>query len=219
MVNYIYYNLKVFNKNKLFRDKSNDSYNKYNYKNKIEVTESLINYIILNILISITISSENMTIFSNNNYITIKINKIGNFSIYKRTILWQYNNSAPFPDEIYINEKNQTKIQSFYVFNETDNNIKLVFKNKINTTTYMFSGCKDIYKIDLSNFDSSEVTNMDFMFYSCSSIISINFTNFNTTKVKSMIYLFDRNEKLKYFDLSNFDTSQKLRYGRNVLCL
>ena len=50
----------------------------------------------------------------------------------------------------------------------------------------MFDGCSDISEIDLSNFDSSEITDMNNMFYKCSSLTSINLTGFITSQVTAM---------------------------------
>ncbi len=37
----------------------------------------------------------------------------------------------------------------------------------------MFSGCESLVKLDLSNFDTSKVTNMNYMFWDCSSLTTI----------------------------------------------
>ena len=71
----------------------------------------------------------------------------------------------------------------------------------------MFHDCFNITEIDLSNFNSSEITNMYRLFFYCSSLTSINFTNFITQKVDNMASLFNRCSSLISLDLSNFDTS------------
>ena len=59
--------------------------------------------------------------------------------------------------------------------------------------------------IDLSSFDTSNVTDMRYMF-SGSQAISIDLSNFDTSKVTNMSYMF-RNSQATSLDLSNFDTS------------
>ena len=64
-----------------------------------------------------------------------------------------------------------------------------------------------IKRIDLSEWDTTNVTNMDYMFYGCSGLSEINLTGkFNTSKVKSMQSMFGYCSSLINIDLSNFDT-------------
>ena len=163
-------------------------------------------------------SKEIRKINYNNNYITLKINEIGNITIYNKRNLCK-DEAAPIPDKIYINEINQSEIKSFYFFNQTNNEIKLVWKNIINSTACMFSGCNKINEIDLSNFDTSLVTDMKYMFLECNSLTSLNLSNINTSQVTNMNDIFARCEKLNSIDLSNFDTSQVTNmYGMFYAC-
>ena len=55
--------------------------------------------------------------------------------------------------------------------------------------SYMFSGCSSIEEINLSNFNTNNVTNMCCMFYDCTSLkeLNINYFNYNNeTYMKSM---------------------------------
>ena len=72
---------------------------------------------------------------------------------------------------------------------------------------FMFSGCVSTKSIDVSSFDTSKVENMDCMFGSCSSLTSLDVSSFNTSNVKSMGYMFRSCSKLTTLDLSGFDTS------------
>ena len=47
----------------------------------------------------------------------------------------------------------------------------------------MFSACKSLTSINLSNFNTQNVTNMSYMFSECKSLTSINLSNFNTQNV------------------------------------
>ena len=50
---------------------------------------------------------------------------------------------------------------------------------------YMFYNCNSLKSIDLSNFNTSNVTNMKGMFYNCSSLTSIILSNFNSKNIKT----------------------------------
>ena len=67
---------------------------------------------------------------------------------------------------------------------------------------------KNILDLDLSNFDTSKVTNMETMFYGLSSLTTLDLSNFNTSQVTSMVDMFSGMRKLITLDLSNFDTSK-----------
>jgi surface protein len=43
----------------------------------------------------------------------------------------------------------------------------------------MFSSCSSLRSIDLSNFNTESVTNMDSIFAECTSLFSINLSSFN----------------------------------------
>lgn len=67
---------------------------------------------------------------------------------------------------------------------------------------------KNILELDLSNFDTSQVTNMGSMFYDVTNLTSLNLSNFNTSQVTSMRYMFYDASKLTTLNLSSFNTSQ-----------
>jgi predicted ribosomally synthesized peptide with SipW-like signal peptide len=76
------------------------------------------------------------------------------------------------------------------------------------------SDCENLFKstsfasINLTNFDTSNVTIMGEMFYGCSSLTTITFwENFNTSKVEVMKHMFSGCSSLTSLDLSNFDIS------------
>ena len=55
----------------------------------------------------------------------------------------------------------------------------------------MFSNCSSLTSLNLSNFNTNNVTNMSGMFYNCSSLTSLNLSNFNTNNVTNMSYMFN----------------------------
>ena len=78
----------------------------------------------------------------------------------------------------------------------------------------MFQGMSNIISLDLSNFDTSRVTDMSRMFFDMRILTSLNLANFNTSKVMNMSDMFYYVSSLTSLDLSNFDTSQvtNMRY-------
>ena len=68
----------------------------------------------------------------------------------------------------------------------------------------MFSGCKAVKEIDISNFDTKNVCWMNSMFSGCEKVKEINISNFDTKNVRFMDYMFHKCSSLKLIDISNF---------------
>ena len=58
--------------------------------------------------------------------------------------------------------------------------IKINCKRKLINTKNMFYDCSSLTSLNLSNFNTNNVTDMSGMFYECSSLASLNLFNFNT---------------------------------------
>ena len=88
--------------------------------------------------------------------------------------------------------------------------LDLSFFNTSNVTNMdsMFSHCSSLTDLNLSNFNTLNVTNMNYMFSSCSSLTSLNLSNFNTLNVTEMIGMFYYCESLTNINLSSFNTSK-----------
>ncbi|MDY6397135.1 MAG: leucine-rich repeat protein, partial [Treponema sp.] len=74
--------------------------------------------------------------------------------------------------------------------------------------SWMFSGCSALESLDLSKFDTSNVTDMIWMFSGCSALESLDLSSFDTKKVTIMVGMFDSCSALKSLDLSSFDTKK-----------
>ena len=72
----------------------------------------------------------------------------------------------------------------------------------------MFYNMNNIEVLDLSGFDTSQVTNMDGMFSACTNIKELNLRNFDTSKVTTMYGMFKKCTSIEELDLSSFDTSK-----------
>jgi surface protein len=68
--------------------------------------------------------------------------------------------------------------------------IEYYFKHYITNTNYMFYDCSSLINLNLSNFNTTNVTDMSGMFYGCESLTNLNLSNFNTTNVTNMSYMF-----------------------------
>ena len=66
---------------------------------------------------------------------------------------------------------------------------------------------ESILDIDLSSFDTSQVTNMSSMFSGKRNLTTLNLSNFNTSKVTAMNEMFNGMRSLTTLNLSSFDTS------------
>ena len=86
--------------------------------------------------------------------------------------------------------------------------IKFVNCKTTTNISKLFSGCKYLQSLDLSDLDTSNVTDMSYMFDGCSSLQTLNLSNFNTSNVTNMCGMFAFTEQLKSLDLSNFNTSK-----------
>ena len=80
--------------------------------------------------------------------------------------------------------------------------------SNVTNMSYMFINCYTLTSLDVSNFDTSNVTNMSYLFYRCESVTSLDVSNFDTSKVTNMLAMFGGANKLTQLDVSNFDTSK-----------
>ena len=76
----------------------------------------------------------------------------------------------------------------------------------VTTMSEMFFGCKTLTSLDLSRFNTASVTDMSRMFYDCSSLSSLDLSMFNTANVTSMYQTFSGCSSLSALDLSSFNT-------------
>ena len=111
-------------------------------------------------------------VFSLSNKITLKIKGPGIKNIFSRSF-----SNNKYPQKIYINEQIQTDITYHYNFTKAKNTVLLIWENIIYDFIEMFNKSHDIIEMDLSNFDSSEIRDMNYMFASCTSLTSINLSN------------------------------------------
>ena len=106
-------------------------------------------------------------------------------------------------------------------YNQNGNCIYIVeveFPKPIINCGYMFYDCNNIIEVDLSNFDTSNITNMNDMFSYCINVRKIKFpSNANKSniieKVTNMNYMFNYCKNLEEIDLSIFKTENVTSMG------
>ena len=165
------------------------------------------------------IINNNLNSFLHRNEIRMKI-KIEYNQILKKILL--LNNLA---DDLNLFEKGVEKLEENDIMIFIENietkclqyfrptkagiyDIKIKFKKNLKNCCYMFSDNKMIIEINLSCFDTRNVTNMRGMFNNASNIKNIYFTPFfNTKKVTTMEEMFAGCSNLENLDLSSFDTT------------
>ena len=99
-----------------------------------------------------------------------------------------------------------------YMFEGCDKLTNLDLSNfdtsKVTNMSNMFSYCSSLLTLDLSKFNKSNVTDMSYMFWFCQSMTSLNLSSFNTSKVTNMSEMFGACYDLTSLDVSKFDTSK-----------
>jgi surface protein len=78
----------------------------------------------------------------------------------------------------------------------------------VTNMSQMFSNCSGLTSLNISSFDTSNVTDMSKMFSSCRSLTSLDVSSFKTDRVETMYYMFYACSKLTKLDLSNFETKK-----------
>jgi len=97
----------------------------------------------------------------------------------------------------------------FYHFdNCRDIDISNLDTSSVTDMFAMFLSCSSLTALDVSGFDTSKVTNMESMFDGCSSLTALDVSGFDTSKVTNMNSMFEGCSSLTALDVSGFDTSK-----------
>ena len=116
------------------------------------------------------------------------------------------------PEKVYLNEQSSDMFSRNSNENKIGNIKDLDISNfdtsKVTQMSGMFSGMSSLTSLDLSNFDTSAATSMRVMFSDMSSLTSLDLSSFNTSNVTDMEGMFYNVSSLTSLDLSNLDTSK-----------
>ena len=111
---------------------------------------------------------------------------------------WKGLNNIKLPDDFSKGKKSLRKLFSGslnYYRNDGNNNIKSLDITNWDTSNVtnmsdMFRGCAYLTSIDVSKWNTSNVTNMSLMFNGCTYLTSIDVSNWDTSNVTNMSYMF-----------------------------
>ena len=73
--------------------------------------------------------------------------------------------------------------------------------------SYMFSGCTNLTSLDVTKFNTANVSDMSDMFSGCTNLTSLDVTKFNTANVLDMSYMFSGCTNLTSLDVTKFNTA------------
>ena len=116
------------------------------------------------------------------------------------------------PEKVYLNADSSRMFFLWYGEQKIKNFLELDLSgfNTSNVTnmSQMFARMSNLTTLDLSNFDTSKVTNMSYMFENMYNLTTLDLSNFDTSKVTNMSYMFKNMYNLTTINLSSFDTSK-----------
>ena len=188
----------------------NHSIKSYNNKNE-NIKNTIIIILISSLMMKIFCQKNSIVnfdlIFYHDSKIILKMKGIGENRIFGNSSDYVFKSISHLKN-VYINGNKQDTIKDKYHFNQTDNYVELIFEDNIQNCDNLFRKCYNIIEIELSYFNTSQVTNMVRMFSYCTSLISINLSNFDTSNAKHMEYMFYNCISLTSLNLSNFITSK-----------
>ena len=146
--------------------------------------------------------SKNILNKKNNNEIMMTIN-ININEINKEIYLFSKESELNEDNtEIYLNGK-KIDFNNFIKNSQKEKvDILLKFNKKLKTCSNMFKRCINIIYIDLSSFDTSEVTDMSNMFSECNGLKNIDLSSLDTQNVNNMNKIFYKCNNLENVDFS-----------------
>ena len=128
-------------------------------------------------------------------------------------MLWYTDDDNDGNVDIYLGSENgvietNTNGQGMFAYLTNVESLDLTNLDTSNITNMssMFQGSNSLKEIKLSNFDTSNVTSMQNMFNGCSSLTNLDLSSFDTSNVTNMLGMF-YGTGVKNLDLNNFDTS------------
>ena len=174
---------------------------------KYKIPKTYLKFIML-IKLFIILSAFN-EILSNNNInliksyiysITLTIKGTGTLNFLSSSF-----SSTYYPNQIKVGGTNIDLNSISYSFSSSLSTVQLIWNNIVKDCYRMFYACTAIYNIDLTDFDTSQVTYMNSMFRDCTSLTSINFANFDASQLTCVEYMFSGCTSLIYINFGTFN--------------
>ena len=167
---------KIINQINIIQKQLNDN---VEFLNNIKLNND--NYILLQVKIDEDDLNEDIRLF----------NQVGTYKYYFN---FERDDIETIIDNQMVNIKYKKIWRNFeYYWNFTTtgiNNIKIIFKKKLLQCNHLFSRCDNIYKIDCSNFDCSQIIDCSEMFRNCSSLKEINLGKLDFALSTDFSYMF-----------------------------
>ena len=110
------------------------------------------------------------------------------------------------PEKVHLNKDARSMFSG--MSNLTTLNISNFDTSQVTNMSSMFSGMSNLTALDLSNFDTSQAMYMGSMFQGMSNITTLDLSNFDTSKVTSIYAMFSGMSNLTTLSISNFYTSK-----------
>ena len=150
--------------------------------------------IILNVIFS---KQKDLITLNKISEITVTINGNGKQNILREPSV------IPLPDEMIVNGSPKSPVYS-YVENldQLVNTITMRWNNPLTDCSNMFDIPTNIIEIDLTNFDTSQVTKMICMFCGLPLLQSLDLSSLDTSSTLDMSYMFEGCQYLTSLDLS-----------------
>ena len=121
------------------------------------------------------------------------------------------------PEKVYLDTDSSRMFNSIYYEQEIKNILEIDLSNfdtsKVTNMSSMFGSMSKLTTLNLSSFNTSKVADMSNMFYGMSKLTNLNLSNFDTSKVTNMSSMFSGMSNLVTLDLSSFDTSKVTDMG------
>ena len=84
----------------------------------------------------------------------------------------------------------------------------------VTNMSHMFFNCSSLETLPINNIhDTGKVDNMNYMFSGCSSLTSLDLTSFNTENVTDICHMFENCTNLASLDMSHFNTQKVSNYS------
>ena len=110
-------------------------------------------------------------------------------------------------EKVYLNEDMNSMFHN--IFNITTINLSNFDTSRVTNMSYMFFSSPMVRELDLTNFDTRNVTNMYEMFDNMTFLTKIKFSDkFDTGNVTNMGRMFSRLRSIEQLDLSHFNTGK-----------
>ena len=93
-------------------------------------------------------------------------------------------------------------------FNPITLDVSNVDTSRVTNMQYMFFGLSNLTNLDVTKFNTSKVTDMGGMFANVSNLVNLDVTHFDTNQVTNMASMFSGMSKLTNLDVTKFDTSK-----------